>query len=70
MVSYVANKDAQMLINLLSKAKVPEFYFEYMCGDGELQTMFWVDEISRLNYKEFGDTISFDATYRTNRFVL
>ncbi|KAJ9556121.1 hypothetical protein OSB04_010735 [Centaurea solstitialis] len=27
-------------------------------------------EISRLNYKEFGDAISFDATYRTNRHAM
>ncbi|KAJ9536130.1 hypothetical protein OSB04_un000693 [Centaurea solstitialis] len=33
---------------------------------GELQAIFWADKISRMNYKEFGDSISFDATYRTN----
>ncbi|KAI3667246.1 hypothetical protein L6452_42295 [Arctium lappa] len=28
------------------------------------------DETARLNYKEFGDTISFDATYRKNKHAM
>ncbi|KAJ9566026.1 hypothetical protein OSB04_001992 [Centaurea solstitialis] len=69
MISYVGTKDAQMLINLLMKRKqyAPEFFVDYLIVEGELQAIFWADEISRMNYKEFGDTVSFDATYRTNR---
>ncbi|KAJ9542552.1 hypothetical protein OSB04_029058 [Centaurea solstitialis] len=69
MIKYVGTKDAQMLLNLMIKRKnyAPDFFFEYKVVEGELQAIFWADEISRMNYKEFGDTISFDATYRTNR---
>ncbi|KAJ9565600.1 hypothetical protein OSB04_001566 [Centaurea solstitialis] len=69
MITYVGTKDAQMLINLMMKRQkyAPEFFFEYKVVEGELHAIFWADEISRMNYKEFGDTISFDATYRTNR---
>ncbi|GJS87573.1 FAR1-related sequence 5-like protein [Tanacetum coccineum] len=41
-------------------------------GDGDsqiqLSALFWADEMSKYNYKEFGDTISFDATFRTNKY--
>ncbi|KAJ9551304.1 hypothetical protein OSB04_015349 [Centaurea solstitialis] len=69
MIKYVGTKDAQMLINLMKKRQnyAPDFFFEYKVVMGELQAIFWADEISRMNYKEFGDTVSFDATYRTNR---
>ncbi|KAJ9565625.1 hypothetical protein OSB04_001591 [Centaurea solstitialis] len=68
MIKYVGTKDAQMLIKLMMKRKnyAPDFFFDYKVVMGELQAIFWADEISRMNYKEFGDTISFDATYRTN----
>ncbi|XP_024971930.1 uncharacterized protein LOC112510813 [Cynara cardunculus var. scolymus] len=36
----------------------------------ELHTSFWVDEVARFNYSEFGDVISFDATFRTNRHFM
>ncbi|KAL4582906.1 hypothetical protein LXL04_007467 [Taraxacum kok-saghyz] len=32
----------------------------------QLNAMFWADETAKLNYKEFGDVVSFDATFRTN----
>nr|XP_043620318.1 protein FAR1-RELATED SEQUENCE 5-like [Erigeron canadensis] len=37
-------------------------------NNNELAGLFWADEIARQNYIEFGDIISFDATYRTNRY--
>nr|GEV27934.1 protein FAR1-related sequence 5-like [Tanacetum cinerariifolium] len=36
--------------------------------NSELVVMFWVDEVDKCNYKEFGDIISFDATFRTNKY--
>nr|XP_043633685.1 putative protein FAR1-RELATED SEQUENCE 10 [Erigeron canadensis] len=48
---------------------VPNFTFEYKVKDNsELECMFWADETAKANFKEFGDIISFDATYRTNRY--
>ncbi|GJW18643.1 zinc finger, SWIM-type containing protein [Tanacetum coccineum] len=36
--------------------------------NSELVAMFWADEVDKCNYKEFGDIISFDATFQTNKF--
>ncbi|GJT51576.1 FAR1-related sequence 5-like protein [Tanacetum coccineum] len=33
-----------------------------LCG------LFWADKVARLNYQRFGDTISFDATFRSNKY--
>ncbi|XP_022031136.1 protein FAR1-RELATED SEQUENCE 5-like [Helianthus annuus] len=35
-----------------------------------LSSVFWADEISKLNYKAFGDVLAFDATYSTNRYKM
>ncbi|KAJ9560785.1 hypothetical protein OSB04_005945 [Centaurea solstitialis] len=72
MILHVGKKDAHMLVSVFTKRKkaVPDFFFEYKIEKNELQALFWVDEISKMNYKEFGDTVSFDATYRTNRHAM
>ncbi|KAI3718485.1 hypothetical protein L6452_19359 [Arctium lappa] len=56
------------LSNVVQHARniVPEYFFEYKCNGRELNAIFWADEFARLNYKEFGDVISFDGTFRTN----
>ncbi|GMP95312.1 hypothetical protein CsSME_00044402 [Camellia sinensis var. sinensis] len=33
-----------------------------------IRNLFWVDAISRAAYKEFGDVVSFDTTYLTNKY--
>ncbi|KAI3672518.1 hypothetical protein L6452_38607 [Arctium lappa] len=38
--------------------------------DKELISIFWADETARLNFKMFGDALSFDATYRTNEHTM
>jgi hypothetical protein len=35
---------------------------------GKLVCIFWVDGTSRKNYSDFGDLVSFDATYSTNQY--
>ncbi|XP_024964557.1 protein FAR1-RELATED SEQUENCE 5-like, partial [Cynara cardunculus var. scolymus] len=57
-VACVANKDATMLINKPSNRR------------DELSRIFWADEVARINYKEFGDVISFDGTFRTNKHAM
>jgi len=64
--------DAQMVINKFSKRKeqCSGFYFEFTVDKGNrLTRLFWADPISRRNYAAFGDVVSFDSTYRTNRYV-
>ncbi|KAK1382817.1 hypothetical protein POM88_020552 [Heracleum sosnowskyi] len=36
--------------------------------DGHLTRLFWADVRGRKNYEVFGDVVSFDATYRTNKY--
>ncbi|GJS11615.1 FAR1-related sequence 5-like protein [Tanacetum coccineum] len=30
----------------------------------------WADEVAKCNYKEFGDIVSFDVTYKTNKYKM
>ncbi|GJZ91742.1 FAR1-related sequence 5-like protein [Tanacetum coccineum] len=38
----------------------------YRVENSELVAMFWADEVAKCNYKEFGDIVSFDATFNSN----
>ncbi|XP_071726088.1 protein FAR1-RELATED SEQUENCE 5-like [Rutidosis leptorrhynchoides] len=38
------------------------------CSKWELAGAFWADQASKENYKVFGDVVSFDSTYRTNKY--
>lgn len=66
---FIGSSDSQMLINKMENRKecIPSFAFEYKVENSELAGMFWADETAKGNFREFGDIISFDATYRTNR---
>ncbi|XP_074376755.1 protein FAR1-RELATED SEQUENCE 1-like [Apium graveolens] len=45
------------------------FFYEYQTdSDGHLTRLFWADVRGRRNYEVFGDVVSFDATYRTNKY--
>ncbi|XP_023764446.1 protein FAR1-RELATED SEQUENCE 5-like [Lactuca sativa] len=66
----IAYSDAQMLVDKLNNRKknVKNFSFEYRVENKKLNTLFWANETSKISYKEFGDVVSFDATFRTNRY--
>ncbi|GKB25863.1 protein FAR1-related sequence 5 [Tanacetum coccineum] len=38
--------------------------------NGELTAIFWPDEVSKYNYKEFSDVVSFDVTFKTNKYKM
>ncbi|XP_076881738.1 protein FAR1-RELATED SEQUENCE 5-like [Bidens hawaiensis] len=61
-----------MVINKLTNSSLhfKNKFFEYLAKDGELRNMFWADDISRSNYKLFGDVLAFDATYYTNMYSM
>lgn len=47
------------------------FYFAYeLESDGTLKHVFWADGLTRLNYTLYGDVVSFDTTYDTNRYKM
>ena len=66
---HIGGSDAKFLVTkMLGRMKhVPNFSFEFKCNNKKLDALFWADETAKLHYKEFGDIISFDATFRTNR---
>ncbi|GJV84814.1 FAR1-related sequence 5-like protein [Tanacetum coccineum] len=38
----------------------------YKVENSKLVAMFWADEVANANYMEFGDIVSFDATFNSN----
>jgi len=71
--AFIKDSDAQMFIeNFKRKKEVhPSFYFAYeLDSDGTLKHVFWTDDFARLNYALYGDVVSFDTTYDTNRYKM
>lgn len=67
------NSDAHMFIENFRRIQIknPSFYFAYeMDEKNKLKHVFWADGISRKNYYLFGDAISFDTTYGTNKYSM
>ncbi|XP_075515863.1 protein FAR1-RELATED SEQUENCE 5-like [Primulina tabacum] len=47
----------------------PGFFFSFDLDDeGRLKNVFWADNRCRQAYKEFGDVVTFDTTYLTNKY--
>jgi len=71
--AFIKDSDAQMFIeNFRRKQNVHQsFYFAYELDvDGTLKHVFWTDGIARFNYLLYGDVLSFDTTYDTNRYKM
>ncbi|KAK1378786.1 hypothetical protein POM88_025530 [Heracleum sosnowskyi] len=68
---YVGERDGQMMID---KFKVMQetcksFYYAYdVDSDGHLTKLFWADAVGRRNFELYGDAVSFDATFDTNKY--
>ncbi|GKC08605.1 FAR1-related sequence 5-like protein [Tanacetum coccineum] len=69
---YIGDSDAQMLIHKMENRKkhVSDFSFDYLVENAELSRIFLADEVSKYNYREFGDVVSFDATFKTNKYKI
>nr|KAJ0186407.1 hypothetical protein LSAT_V11C900490370 [Lactuca sativa] len=61
----IGGSDAQMLVDKLNNRKE-----NYRVENKQLNVLFWADETSKINYKEFVDVVSFDATFRTNKLEM
>nr|KAJ0186182.1 hypothetical protein LSAT_V11C900487470 [Lactuca sativa] len=62
-----------MVIDILTNRKLcfSNFSFEVQIDvDDHLAGLFWADDTLKANYKEFGDVLSFDATYQTNKYFM
>ncbi|XP_076920947.1 protein FAR1-RELATED SEQUENCE 5-like [Bidens hawaiensis] len=68
---YIGEYDAEMIVQRLSGNKncCDGYSFEYTVNtNDDFDRLFWADEISKKNYLAFGDIISFDATFKTNKY--
>lgn len=65
--------DTQILLDYLrsKQAENPSFFYAIQ-GDEDhcMSNIFWADPKARTNYTYFGDTVTFDTTYRSNRYRL
>ncbi|XP_019158027.1 PREDICTED: protein FAR1-RELATED SEQUENCE 5-like [Ipomoea nil] len=69
--AYILGADAQILVhNLIKKQEMcPAFAFDYEVDEDEqMSRLFCADPMSKKNFAAFGDVVSFDATYSTNRY--
>lgn len=67
--------DIQLLLDYLKQmhSENPSFFYSVQGGDEEEQytgNVFWADPKAKTNYTFFGDTVTFDTTYRSNRYRL
>ncbi|KAL7587541.1 hypothetical protein Lser_V15G38952 [Lactuca serriola] len=62
-----------MVVDILTNRKLcfSNFSIEVQKDvDDHLTRLFWADDTSKANYKEFGDVLSFDATYQTKKYSM
>ncbi|GJY66629.1 DNA-directed DNA polymerase [Tanacetum coccineum] len=69
---FIRDSDTQMLITRMEQRQefTKDFSFDYFVEDAELYGLFWAAEVAKCNYKEFGDIVSFDVTYKTNKYKM
>ncbi|XP_021996142.1 protein FAR1-RELATED SEQUENCE 5-like [Helianthus annuus] len=70
---FIGEYDAEMIVQRLTNKKeyMWDFSFEYTVdSNGCLTGLFWADEVSKQNYSVFGDVISFDATFKMNKYKM
>uniref|UniRef100_A0A1S3Y580 Protein FAR1-RELATED SEQUENCE 5-like n=1 Tax=Nicotiana tabacum TaxID=4097 RepID=A0A1S3Y580_TOBAC len=69
--SKVEAGDAQSVVNEFNNRQANEtlFYWDVQLDlEGRIANFFWRDGRSRIDYEIFGDVVSFDTTYRTNKY--
>ncbi|KAG6778249.1 hypothetical protein POTOM_018103 [Populus tomentosa] len=65
--------DIQLLLDYLRQmqSENPDFFYALQGDDGQFTgNVLWADPRARANYSYFGDTVTFDTTYRSNRYRL
>ncbi|XP_074299015.1 protein FAR1-RELATED SEQUENCE 5-like [Silene latifolia] len=70
---FIGDKDAQLFINHFEDLREtnPGFYFAYEVDSFKcLVCVFWCDAHARRNYSSFGDLVTFDPTYGTNKYSM
>jgi hypothetical protein len=71
---YLESNDAQTLLEYLKNKQIedPVFFYDIQIDKptGRITNFFWIDGQSIMNYKRFGDAVSFDITFQTNKFEI
>ncbi|XP_074314322.1 protein FAR1-RELATED SEQUENCE 5-like [Silene latifolia] len=70
---FIGDRDAQLFVNHFEDKRDTNegFYFAYEVDSGKcLVRAFWCDAVSRRNYSLFGDYITYDPTYSTNKYYM
>nr|XP_027120394.1 protein FAR1-RELATED SEQUENCE 5-like [Coffea arabica] len=65
--------DAQLMLQYFQKRQFenPGFFYAIQVDiEGRLANCFWTDAKSRSLYKHFGDVVTFDPTYLTNKYKM
>ncbi|XP_026425000.1 protein FAR1-RELATED SEQUENCE 5-like [Papaver somniferum] len=65
--------DAEALVSCFRRKTLenPSFYYAFQVDDeGRAANVFWVHARSRIAYSRFGDAVSFDSTYKTNKYSM
>ncbi|XP_058732753.1 protein FAR1-RELATED SEQUENCE 5-like [Vicia villosa] len=65
--------DAQSIFNYCRRKQIDNsnFFYAIQCDDdSRMVNFFWVDARSKLAYQHFGDVITFDTTYKTNKYSM
>ncbi|KAK1398179.1 hypothetical protein POM88_008042 [Heracleum sosnowskyi] len=72
--AFIGKHDADMIIQKFkdkNETTDNSFAYEYQTdSSGHLTRIFWVDARGRKSYDLFGDVLSVDATYRTNKYSM
>ena len=71
---YLEANDAQTLSEYLRNKQLedPTFFYAFQVDkeDGRIANFFWADGQSIMDYKCFGDAVTFDTTFKTNKFEM
>ena len=71
---YLESNDAQTLLEYLKNKQIedPTFFYAMQIDekDGRIANFFWADGQSIMDYACFGDAVSFDTTFQTNKFEM
>ncbi|XP_042028251.1 protein FAR1-RELATED SEQUENCE 5-like [Salvia splendens] len=71
--AYAQGFDVQMVLDDMAKKKEMSeaFTYHYEVNESDqLVALFWCDGVMKRNYHMFGDIVSFDSTYNTNRYCM
>jgi len=71
---YLESNDAQTVLEYLKNKQIedPTFFYAIQIDedDGRMANFFWADGQSIMDYACFGDVVSFDTTFQTNKLEM